>query len=73
MKGGLGYYQPVFARESLTTGQSYEVEIVDIGVNKYFMIGVATAECRNKPTRTFHPNVLCIFGYDSTLSFEGGK
>lgn len=47
MYNGLGKIYPVYVREQLEKGQLYEVEIVD-AANRWFGMGVATAEIRNK-------------------------
>jgi hypothetical protein len=52
-------YQPVFAREQLIAGESCEVEIVDYNTES-FMIGVATAELRNRADQYNNNNSMCI-------------
>lgn len=69
-KTGTYAYHPVFAREQLTAGESCQIEIVDY-VNGPFMIGVATAELRNREGEYDSSNSMCIDAYESTLYSDG--
>jgi hypothetical protein len=64
--GMITKYQPVFAREQLIAGESCEVEIVDYN-NGWFLIGVATAELRNRAISTITTTV-CAYMHTTAHS-----
>lgn len=41
-------YHPIFAREPLMDGQSFETDVIEAS-SQFFMIGLATADLRNSP------------------------
>lgn len=73
VRTGMDAFQPVFGREQLNTGQSCEVEIVDSGYCRNFMIGVATADLRNRVNEYYNNNSLYIHANGGTLFSDGNS
>jgi hypothetical protein len=69
VRTGMGGMQPVFAKEQLIDGQSCEIEVVNAAL-KQFLIGVATAELRNRADKYNDKNALWIYG-DGIVCSEG--
>jgi hypothetical protein len=70
VRTGLDNFQPVFADEQLIEGVGCEVEIVDEAAG-WFMIGVATADLKNKVSSYDDMSSLCL--YSCGMLYSDGK
>lgn len=68
VKTGIDGFYPVFACEQLITGQSCKIEVIDATQRRAFMVGVATADLRNRVDSYRSINSLCIFTIGTLIS-----